>query len=160
MEAYTGFARVYDGLMDNIPYDEWSRYLLGILKEYGVEEGIIADLGCGTGNITEKLWEAGYDMIGLDNAEDMLEIARDKAVNKEMDILYLHQDMRKMELFGTVKAAVSICDSMNYILLPEELLDVFRLVNNYLDRGGIFIFDLNTGYKYREILGEIGRAHV
>lgn len=154
MEAYTGFARVYDGLMDNIPYDEWSRYLLGILKEYGVEEGIIADLGCGTGNITEKLWEAGYDMIGLDNAEDMLEIARDKAVNKEMDILYLHQDMRRMELFGTVKAAVSICDSMNYILLPEELLDVFRLVNNYLDRGGIFIFDLNTGYKYREILGE------
>lgn len=154
MEAYTGFAQVYDGLMDNIPYDLWSRYLTGLLKEYGIEKGIVADLGCGTGNITEKLWEAGYDMIGIDSSEEMLEIAREKALDKNHDILYLHQDMREMELFGTAAAAVSICDSINYILEPSELLEVFRLVNNYLDPGGIFIFDMNTSYKYKAILAD------
>jgi SAM-dependent methyltransferase len=90
-------------------------------------------------------------MIGIDNAEDMLAIAREKSGE---GILYLLQDMREFELYGTVKAAVSICDSMNYILEEKDLYQVFCLVNNYLDPGGIFIFDLNTVYKYREILGE------
>lgn len=154
MEAYTGFAQVYDLFMDNIPYQSWSEYLISLLKEYGVCDGIVADLGCGTGNVTEHLSQAGYDMIGIDNAEEMLEIAREKAAEKEMDILYLEQDMQNMELFGTVAAFVSICDSMNYITQEEELLSVFRLVNNYLDPGGIFIFDMNTKYKYETILAQ------
>lgn len=70
------------------------------------------------------------------------------------DILYLLQDMREFELYGTVRAVVSVCDSVNYIDEEEDLTEVFRLVNNYLDPGGVFIFDFNTLYKYREILGD------
>ncbi len=166
MEAYTGFARAYDLFMDNVPYGEWSRYLLSLLKEYGAKDGIVLELGCGTGKMTRLLSRAGYDMIGIDNSEEMLQMAREAeyeakeypAVQAESesreDILYLLQDMREFELYGTVKAVVSICDCVNYILEEEELLQVFRLVNNYLDPGGVFIFDLNTLYKYREVLGE------
>ncbi len=153
MEAYTGFAAVYDMFMDNIPYEEWSRYLISLLKEHGIEDGLVLDLGCGTGSVTELLAEAGYDMIGVDLSEEMLQIAMEKRMESGHDILYLLQDMREFELYGTVRAVVSICDSMNYILEKEDLQQVFALVNNYLDPGGIFIFDLNTEYKYREILG-------
>ena len=114
MESYTGFARVYDTFMDNIPYKKWSEYLVGLLKEYNINNGLVAELGCGTGNITCELSEKGYDMIGIDNSEEMLSIAMEKKKNssgKEEDILYLLQDMREFELFGTVSAIVSICDS-------------------------------------------------
>ena len=153
MSAYEKFAQVYDLFMDNIDYPAWCTYLTGILKEYGIEDGLIAELGCGTGSMTELLAAEGYDMIGIDNSPDMLEVAQEKRVESGLDILYLMQDMREFELYGTVRAVVSICDCMNYILEEEELLQVFRLVNNYLDPQGIFIFDFNTEYKYREVLG-------
>lgn len=151
MQAYTGFAQVYDLFMDNVPYEEWSHYLISLLEEYGVSDGLVLDLGCGTGKMTRLLTKAGYDMIGVDNSEEMLQIAMEQGTE---GILYLCQDMREFELYGTVAAVVSICDSVNYILEEEDLLSVFRLVNNYLDPGGVFIFDLNTLYKYRELLGE------
>ena len=154
MEAYTSFAQVYDLFQDNIPYGEWADYLKSLLNEYGVKDGLVLDLGCGTGSITELLAKAGYDMIGVDNSEDMLEIAMDKRSRSGLDILYLLQDMREFELYGTVKAAVSICDSMNYILEKEDLVQVFKLVNNYLDPSGIFIFDMNTEYKYTHLLAD------
>lgn len=154
MEAYTSFAKVYDVFMDNVPYEEWSRYLIELLYAHGVEDGLVLELGCGTGNMTERLAKAGYDMIGVDQSEEMLEIAAEKRAESGMDILYLQQDMRKFELYGTVRAVVSICDSINYLMEEEDLLAVFRLVNNYLDPGGIFIFDLNTMWKYQEALGE------
>ena len=146
MEAYTSFARVYDTFMDNIPYEEWCEYLTGLMREYGVRDGLVLDLGCGTGNMTELLAKAGYDMIGADNAEEMLEIAMEKRDKSGHDILYLLQDMREFELYGTVRAVISVCDSVNYITEPEELQEVFRLVNNYLDPKGV--------YKYEEILGD------
>ena len=129
MEAYSDFARVYDIFMDNVEYEKWAEYLIGSLKEYGIEDGIVLELGCGTGVMTELLAESGHE------------------------ILYLEQDMREFELYGTVRAIVSVCDCMNYITEEEDLLTVFKLVNNYLDPDGIFIFDMNTPYKYREILG-------
>lgn len=147
MEAYTSFAAVYDTFMDNIPYEEWKSYLKELLKEYGVQDGLVLDLGCGTGTMTELLAADGYDMIGVDNSEEMLEIAREKQIKSGHEILYLLQDMREFELYGTVGAVFSICDSLNYITEPEELKQVFRWVNNYLDPGGIFIFDFNTEYK-------------
>lgn len=153
MNAYTSFASVYDTFMDNIPYEEWAEYLIGLLKEYSVNDGLVLDLGCGTGNMTELLAKAGYDMIGVDNAEEMLEIAMEKRAVSGHDILYLLQDMREFELYGTVKAIVSICDSVNYITEEADLLEVFKLANNYLDPKGVFIFDFNTVYKYSEILG-------
>lgn len=154
MEAYTSFARVYDTFMDNVPYGEWCEYVAGLLEAYEIRDGLVLDLGCGTGSLTELLAEKGYDMIGADCSEDMLEIAGEKKEKSGYDILYLLQDMREFELYGTVRAVVSICDSMNYIMSEEELLQVFRLVNNYLDPEGIFIFDMNTIYKYRELLGD------
>ena len=154
MDAYTSFAAVYDTFMDNIPYEEWKSYLKELLKEYGVQDGLVLDLGCGTGTMTELLAADGYDMIGVDNSEEMLEIAREKQIKSGHEILYLLQDMREFELYGTVGAVFSICDSLNYITEPEELKQVFRWVNNYLDPGGIFIFDFNTEYKYREVLGD------
>lgn len=154
MDAYTSFASVYDTFMDNIPYEEWAEYLVALLKEHQVEEGLVLDLGCGTGSMTELLAQAGYDMIGIDNAEEMLEIAIEKREKSGHDILYLLQDMREFELYGTVRAIVSICDSVNYITEEDELVEVFRLVNNYLDPKGMFIFDFNTTYKYKEVLGD------
>ena len=153
MEAYGEFARVYDIFMDNVDYEDWASYLTESLKEYGISDGLVLELGCGTGTMTELLADAGYDMIGVDNAEEMLAEAMEKREESGHDILYLLQDMEEFELYGTVRAVVSVCDSLNYITEEEDLLHVFSLVNNYLDPKGIFIFDMNTVYKYREMLG-------
>lgn len=154
MEAYTGFAEVYDTFMDNVPYEEWTEYYSGILEEYGIRQGLILDLGCGTGSMTELLADKGYDMIGVDNSEEMLDLAMAKRTVSGHDILYLLQDMREFELYGTVRAVISACDSVNYITDPDELTETFALVNNYLDPEGLFLFDFNTEYKYREVLGD------
>ena len=155
MDAYTEFAKVYDLFMDNIPYEEWGAYLKGLLHENGVDDGLVLELGCGTGTMTEILAEAGYDMIGVDQSEEMLQEAARKREESGHEILYLCQDMREFELYGTVRAIVCVCDSMNYILEEEEVLGILTsAARNYLDYGGLFIFDLNTEYKYKEILGE------
>lgn len=154
MEAYQSFARVYDMFMDNIDYDSWSKYLIDILKEHQVDDGLVLELGCGTGSVTERMADAGYDMIGVDLSEDMLQIAQEKRMESGHDILYLLQDMCEFELYGTVKAVLCVCDSLNYLLEEEEVLQTFRLVNNYLDPGGVFIFDINTIYKYETVMGE------
>ena len=78
MSSYESFARVYDLFMDNIPYEEWCEYLAGLLEDQGIREGLVLELGCGTGNMTRLLAEKGYDMIGVDNSVDMLEIAMEK----------------------------------------------------------------------------------
>ena len=154
MEAYTSFAYVYDTFMDNVPYGEWARHIREKLCEHGVTDGIVLDLGCGTGTMTERLAGYGYDMIGVDNSEEMLELAMEKKTESGYDILYLLLDMRGFELYGTVRAGVSVCDSVNYITEPDELEEVFRLVNNYLDPKGIFLFDFNTVHKYRDVIGD------
>lgn len=151
MEAYTSFAEVYDLFMDNVPYEAWSAYLAELFQEYNIEDGLLLDLGCGTGKLTRLMEAKGYDMIGVDYSYDMLSIAKEQS---EESVLYLLQDMREFELYGTVRGIYSACDSLNYILEEEELREVFRLVNNYLDPGGIFVFDLNTPYKYEVLLAE------
>ena len=103
MEAYTSFAEVYDTFMDNVPYEEWGGYIHRILCENDINDGILLDLGCGTGTMTELFAGFGYDMIGVDNSADMLEIAMEKKEASGHDILYLLQDMRAFELYGTVR---------------------------------------------------------
>lgn len=180
MEAYTDFAEVYDELMDDTPYEEWCDFLMGIFQRYGVdssgereektdvmsavseqtgknlrqERNTVLDLGCGTGTLTELLARKGYDMIGVDNAEEMLRIAMDKREQSGLDILYLLQDMRELELYGTVGTVVSVCDSLNYLLAEEDIVQTFARVNNYLYPQGIFVFDFNTVYKYAEVIGD------
>jgi 2-polyprenyl-3-methyl-5-hydroxy-6-metoxy-1,4-benzoquinol methylase len=182
MEAYTDFAQVYDEFMDETPYEEWCAFLVGMLGRYGLKEvadedsrllddtyvisdgpneqhlrqerNTILDLGCGTGTLTQLLARKGYDMIGVDNAQEMLQIAMEKRDESGLDILYLLQDMREFELYGTVGAVVSVCDSINYLLEEEEVLRTFKLVHTYLYPGGVFIFDFNTVYKYSQIIGD------
>ena len=151
MGSYENFARVYDELMDNVPYEEWAQFILNLLQDRKITEGLVLELGCGTGKLMTLLGKAGFDMIGVDNSVEMLQIAKEKT---SQDFLYLLQDMREFELYGTVKAVISVCDSVNYITKKEELRKVFQLVNNYLDPEGLFIFDFNTEYKYRELIGE------
>lgn len=166
-EAYSDFAEVYDELMDNTPYEEWAERLEVLIKKYGVsaperdsvdllktEKNLVVDLGCGTGTLTELMYQKGYDMIGVDFSEAMLNIAAKKKELSGAQILYLLQDMRELDLYSTVGTVYSVCDSVNYILEEEELKNVFSLVNNYLFPEGIFIFDFNTDYKYREVIGD------
>ncbi|MBD5509268.1 MAG: class I SAM-dependent methyltransferase [Lachnospiraceae bacterium] len=179
MEAYTDFAQVYDELMDETPYEEWCDYLVTLLEKHGAakndigvtkekdetdaecmeknlaqERNTILDLGCGTGTLTELLARRGYDMIGIDNAQEMLQIAIEKRERSGLPILYLLQDMREFELYGTVGAVISVCDSLNYLLEEPDIIKTFRLVNNYLYPQGLFIFDFNTVYKYAQVIGD------
>lgn len=165
--SYGDFAYVYDELMDATPYEFWCDRIEELIKKYGVskpdrnatdvldsERNLVLDLGCGTGTLTEMLYERGYDCIGVDNSESMLNVAMEKKAKNGYEILYLLQDMRELELYSTIGTVISVCDSVNYLLEEEDLLQTFLLVNNYLFPGGIFIFDFNTEYKYREIIGD------
>ena len=152
MDAYTSFAQVYDLFMDNVPYDEWCAYICETLKKHGIADGPVLDLGCGTGELTRRLAACGYDMTGVDVSVDMLQ----KAMEKQTDppILYLLQEMQTLELDGCVRAVCCTCDCVNYVLEPQELSDAFRRVAACLESGGVFIFDMNTAYKYEQLLGD------
>jgi len=146
---YNDFSEVYDRLID-ADYSKFVSYYNKIFDRFlGKKPELLLDLGCGTGSLTSLLKKDGYDMIGVDASYDMLMRAREK----DPDILYLNQDMTDFELYGTVGAAVSSLDCINYLLEDGELLRVFELVNNYLDPNGIFVFDISSYYKLSEILG-------
>ena len=149
-EQYSLFSTVYDMFMDNVPYIEWADSIEQTLKKHGINDGIVLDLGCGTGTLTKMLADKGYDMIGIDGSEEMLLIAREKDENT----LFLCQDISEFELYGTVRAIISTCDTLNYILDEEELVNTFKLVNNYLEPDGIFVFDMNAPEKYEEVLSD------
>ena len=150
MESYRDFARVYDEFMDQTPYDEWLLNILNIFKEYKIDKDAqVLDLGCGTGKMARKLAREGYQVTAVDNSMDMLEIA---ASEEDDHILYVLQDMVSLELPQQVDAAVSICDCMNYILEEEDLKEAFRRVREFLKEDGVFVFDMNSHYKYKEIL--------
>ena len=151
MEMYEDFALVYDRFMDETPYEEWCQFVVGRLKQDQITDGILLDLGCGTGSMTELLAKQGYDMIGVDLSDSMLDIAIEKRAQSGHNILYLQQEF---ELYGTVRAVICLCDSLNYLLEEDDLLTTFKLVNNYLDPNGLFIFDFNTVYKYETVIGD------
>ena len=152
MDAYTSFASVYDLFMDNVPYEEWCAFLCKMLAQHGITDGPVLDLGCGTGKMTRLMSEQGYDMTGIDNAAEMLQIAAMEP--GEVPILYLLQDMQDLELDGCVRAVYSVCDCVNYVLDEEELQQAFSRVHEYLEEDGVFIFDVNTSYKYTKLLAE------
>ncbi len=146
------FSAVYDKLQD-ADYKSIAEYYKEAFRRFGKETELVLDLGCGTGSITLELADAGYDMIGVDLSWEMLDIARSKAEEKGKDILFLNQDMTDFELYGTVDAIVSTLDSVNYITEEGGVLQMMKLCKNYLNPGGIFIFDINSEYKLKEVLG-------
>lgn len=177
LEAYTDFASVYDTFMDDTPYEAWADFLAELIEKYGIskperdksesgpgacgrdeilnsERNLVLDLGCGTGTLTELLYKKGYDMIGVDNSQEMLNIALAKKEKSGSEILYLCQDMRELDLYSTIGTVISVCDSVNYLLEDDEVAETFSLVNNYLYPGGLFIFDFNTVYKYEQVIGD------
>ena len=152
MEAYTGFAYVYDEYMDNIPYDEWEEYLVELLKENGIDkDNTVIDLGCGTGTVTRMLEKEGYNCIGIDLSEDMLSIASDKTYDSGQQIIYSCQDMRDFEVPYETDAFISIGDSMNYITANDDLCDVFKCVKKGLKQGGVFDAVKKAGLKIRNV---------
>ncbi|MDR2182988.1 MAG: class I SAM-dependent methyltransferase [Clostridiales bacterium] len=149
MDIYRDFAHVYDDFID-APYEDWADYIEEIWRAHGAAPKLVLDLACGTGNLTHVLAGRGYDMIGVDASAEMLSVAAQKGTG----ILFLHQDMRSFELYGTVDAIICMCDSLNYLKDPADLSRVFALAHNYLNPGGLFVFDINSRHKYQNMLAD------
>lgn len=151
---YNKFSYVYDNFMDNIPYDEWLENFLDIFEDNNFNPKTIADLGCGTGQLTSKLAECGYEMYGLDLSRDMVNVAKQKNIEKNQNVSYSVQNMIDFKLDKNVDCMIGTCDSFNYILDEEDLLKSFKNVNKFLNNNGMFIFDMNTEHYFKETLGE------
>lgn len=151
-EGYNAVARVYDKLNADIDYAGWADFIEQCFDRYlPTRPNLVLDLACGTGSMTLELARRGYDMIGVDGSADMLSEAF--ARTEGAGILFLEQDMREFELYGTVGAVTCCLDSLNYLLSPTDLESCFKTVHNYLDPDGLFLFDMNTPHKFREIYG-------
>ena len=155
MNAYQSLAAVYDRLNGEVPYAAFADFYEAAFKRAGISPELVLDLGCGTGSMTLELARRGYDMIGVDASADMLSAAYDKKAAAGLDgVLLLCQDMRAFELYGTVGAVVSTLDCVNYLTEDGDLDKCFSLVHNYLDPGGLFLFDVNTPHKFKHVFGD------
>ena len=152
---YDLLAPFYDAINAEIDYEKWADFIEKILnKECKCRPELVLDLGCGTGKMTLELARRGYDMTGIDYSPEMLDIARSIADEEGHDILWLCQDMREFELYGTVDAAVCCLDCINHLEDEEDLDKCFKLVHNYLIPDGIFIFDINAKYKFENVYAD------
>ena len=154
MAAYGDFAYFYDNLTDNVDYEKRCSYIKSLLAENGVGEGILLDLACGTGTVSLLLSDMGYDVIGVDASEDMLSVAQEKKMESGADVIFLCQRMEELDLFGTINACVSTLDSINHVTDEETVREIFRRVSLFMEDKGIFLFDVNTPYKHKCVLGD------
>lgn len=153
MTGYSTFARYYDSLTANIDYKKRAGYFHEIIKRYKNTEGtILLDLACGTGSISEEMAKIGYDVIGVDYSDEMLGIALDKKFDSGLNIQYLCQDMRKLDLYGSMDITICALDSINHLNSLADVKKVFKNVALFSEPQGLFIFDINTLYKHRNIL--------
>lgn len=154
MTGYSAFAYFYDRLTANISYQERAGYFHGLIEKYRrVPGNILLDLACGTGSLTFPLGELGYDMIGVDCSQDMLSVAMEKQAELGTSHLFLCQDMTELDLYGTVDITVCALDSLNHLTDPSQVQRAMNKVSLFTVPGGLFLFDVNTPYKHREILG-------
>lgn len=151
---YNNFAKIYDKVMSDVPYKLWFEYINTIWNYHSFMPESVLDLACGTGNFSVLLAKAGYKVTGLDNSPEMLEIAKDKAIDQGLDIKWICDDMRQFKLNEKVDGAVSVFDSMNYLLEPEDIQNTFACVRDTLYPGGLFVFDMNSVNRLSSIATE------
>lgn len=153
MGGYGDFAFYYDALTDNVGYDKRCDYIYSLLSENGINKGILLDLACGTGSLSVLLAKKGFEVVGVDASEDMLSIAQSKLYETGTDAIFLCQKMQELDLFGTIDAAVCTLDSINHLTEVNDVKEALKRVALFMNDGGIFVFDVNTVYKHKEVLG-------
>lgn len=149
-----GFASVYDAFTKDVDYGAEADFVLNVMLNAGVSGKTVLDLACGTGSLTQALAERGCEVVGVDISEEMLNKAREKCSQFGERVLLLRQDMRELDLFGTVDCAVCALDSLNHLDGLDSVRKVIERVFLFLEPGGVFVFDVNTVYKHREVLGD------
>ena len=153
MSSYAYFARFYDSLTRNVDYAGQADYLEALCQSLAHSPGLTLDLACGTGSLTVELAKRGWDIYGIDGSPEMLSEAMGKASDAGLQILFLCQKMQNIDLYGTVDTVLCTLDSINHLACPQEVQKTFERVSLFLNPGGYFIFDTNTVYKHREVLG-------
>ncbi len=153
MSSYSDFAYVYDELMLDADYQKRTDYVLALFEKYGKRPTLLLDLACGTGTFSNALAKKGIEVIGADMSEDMLSVAREKMYDEGINVLYLCQKAEELDLFGTIDGAVCLMDSLNHITDEEALEKAISRVSLFMEKDGLFIFDVNTPYKHKEVLG-------
>lgn len=156
-DNYGAISSVYDKINSRVDYSAWADFVEKCFEMHlSFRPELLLDLACGTGSMTLELAKRGYDMIGIDGSPDMLNVALDRKYDLELphDVLFLLQDMREFELYGTVGAITCCLDSINYLIGEGELDTVFALAHNYLDPDGLFLFDVNTPHKFENIYAQ------
>ena len=152
MTSYNSFARFYDGLMEDADYKNRCEYILALAKKHNHEMGITLDLACGTGSFSLELAKSGVDVYGIDASAEMLCEAMQKNSEEGLNILYLRQKMQNLDLYGTIDTCVCTLDSINHVTNISDVAKAFDRVGLFMDDEGLFIFDVNTVYKHREVL--------
>lgn len=151
---YCDFAYVYDSLMTNAEYDKRCSYILKLFNKFGQKPKLLLDLACGTGAFANRMAKKGIEVIGADMSEEMLSVARENSFDMGVDVLYLCQRAEELDLYGTVDSCICCMDSINHITDENILLEVFKRVSLFLEKDGLFIFDVNTPFKHEYILGD------
>lgn len=154
MSEYIDFARFYDRLMYDCDYDRRADYLLSLFDRFACKPKLMLDLACGTGNFTYRMAQRGVDVIGVDMSADMLGIAGEKADIYNVSPLFLCQRADELDLYGTIDSCICTLDSVNHITDYDELCRAFDKVSLFMEKGGLFIFDVNTEYKHEVVLGD------
>lgn len=152
MTGYGDFAYYYDKLTENVDYEKRCDYIYSLLAENGGGKGILLDLACGTGSFSMLFAKKGYEIVGVDASQEMLSVAQEKKIENETDAIFLCQKMQELDLFGTIDAAVCTLDSINHVTDEEDVKEIFKRVSLFMNDGGVFVFDVNTPYKHKEIL--------
>ncbi|MGI5958683.1 MAG: class I SAM-dependent DNA methyltransferase [Massiliimalia sp.] len=150
---YENFAASYDELTRNVDYEARGEYFHRILRQYGKDHGILLDLACGTGTLSEYFAAQGYDVIGVDSSEEMLNLALEKKMESQSNVMYLCQQMQQLDLFGTVDIVICALDSLNHLADLEEVAQTLDRVSLFLNENGLVVFDVNTIYKHEQVLG-------
>lgn len=154
MVSYNSFARFYDGLMEDADYKKRCDYILELAQRHSHDMGITLDLACGTGSLTRELVRKGIDVYGVDASAEMLSEAMQKTAEEGLNILYLRQKMQSLDLYGTINTCVCTLDSINHITDINLVKKTFDKVGLFMDDDGLFVFDVNTIYKHREVLAD------